>query len=144
VGIRTDIAAAADTGVRDMTAISPGHRPSITRSLHQFPAHFRTDDEDGRERDGGSAPAVGSLASMTDDLSEASIALDSALTSLAEALAVAERALKGVNAALDDEQLANVDLQNILQKQQQTLQMMSNISKMLFDTAMAIIRKLDG
>jgi hypothetical protein len=44
----------------------------------------------------------------------------------------------------DDAQLANVDLQNILQKQQQTLQMMSNISKMLHDTAMAIIRKIGG
>lgn len=44
----------------------------------------------------------------------------------------------------DDAQLANVDLQNILQKQQQTLQMMSNISKMLHDTAMAVIRKIGG
>jgi hypothetical protein len=42
----------------------------------------------------------------------------------------------------DDAQLANVDLQNWLQKQQQTMQMMSNISKMLHDTAMAIIRKI--
>jgi hypothetical protein len=42
----------------------------------------------------------------------------------------------------DDAQLANVDLQNALQQQQQTLQMMSNISKMLHDTAMSIIRKL--
>ncbi len=41
----------------------------------------------------------------------------------------------------NDARLANVELQNILQKQQQTLQMMSNISKMLHDTAMAIIRK---
>jgi len=44
----------------------------------------------------------------------------------------------------DDAQLANVDLQNILQKQQQALQMMSNISKLLFDTAAAIIRKIGG
>ncbi|HEY7786442.1 MAG TPA: hypothetical protein VIB00_17055 [Pyrinomonadaceae bacterium] len=44
----------------------------------------------------------------------------------------------------DDAQLANVDLQNVLQKQQQTLQMMSNISKMLHDTAMAVIRKMGG
>ncbi len=44
----------------------------------------------------------------------------------------------------DDAQLANVDLQNALQKQQQTLQMMSNISKMLHDTAMSIIRKIGG
>jgi hypothetical protein len=35
-----------------------------------------------------------------------------------------------------------VDLQNILQKQQQTLQMMSNVSKMLYDTAMSVIRKM--
>ena len=42
----------------------------------------------------------------------------------------------------DDAQLANIDLQNMLQKQQQTLQTMSNVSKMLHDTAMAIIRKV--
>ena len=42
----------------------------------------------------------------------------------------------------DDSQLANIDLQNLLQKQQQTLQMMSNISKMLHDTATSIIRKI--
>ncbi len=47
-----------------------------------------------------------------------------------------------LNSVGDDAQLANVDLQNMLQKQQQTLQMMSNISKMLHDTAMAIIRKM--
>jgi hypothetical protein len=44
----------------------------------------------------------------------------------------------------DDAQLANVDLQNVLQKQQQTIQMLSNISKMLHDTAMAIVRKIGG
>ncbi len=44
----------------------------------------------------------------------------------------------------DDAQLANIDMQNMLQKQQQTLQMMSNISKMLHDTAMAVIRKMGG
>ncbi len=42
----------------------------------------------------------------------------------------------------DEAQLANIDLQNALQKQQQTLQTMSNVSKMLHDTAMAIIRKI--
>jgi len=42
----------------------------------------------------------------------------------------------------DDAQLANVDLQNALQKQQQTLQSMSNVSKMLHDTAIAVIRKI--
>lgn len=42
----------------------------------------------------------------------------------------------------DDAQLANIDLQNALQKQQQTLQTISNVSKMLHDTAMAVIRKI--
>ena len=49
-----------------------------------------------------------------------------------------------LNSVGDDAQLANVDLQNMLQKQQQTLQMMSNISKMLYDTAMAVVRKISA
>jgi hypothetical protein len=49
-----------------------------------------------------------------------------------------------LNSIGDDAQLANVDLQNVLQKQQQTLQMMSNISKALYDTAMSVIRKMGG
>jgi uncharacterized phage infection (PIP) family protein YhgE len=60
--------------------------------------------------------------------------LDARISSLEEKL----------NSIGDDAQLANVDLQNILQKQQQTLQMMSNISKMLYDTALAVIRKIGG
>lgn len=44
----------------------------------------------------------------------------------------------------NDAQLANVDMQNWLQKQQQMLQMMSDISKMLHDTAMAVIRRFGG
>ena len=44
----------------------------------------------------------------------------------------------------DDAQLANVDLQNILQQQQQTLRMISNVSKLLHDTAFAVIRKIGG
>ena len=42
----------------------------------------------------------------------------------------------------DDAQLGNIDLQNALQKQQQTLQLLSNVSKMLHDTSMAVIRKI--
>ena len=41
-----------------------------------------------------------------------------------------------------DAQLANVDLQNSMQKQQQTVQMMSNIMKMMNDQAMAAIRNV--
>jgi hypothetical protein len=55
-----------------------------------------------------------------------------------------EDSLKNVNSVGDDAQLANVDLQDMLQKQQQTLQMLSNIDKELYDTAMAVIRKIGG
>lgn len=69
-------------------------------------------------------------------------------TELEEATTTAQSALDHFQAVLnsvgDDAQLANVDLQNVLQKQQQTLQMMSNISKMLYDTAMSVIRKIGG
>lgn len=52
--------------------------------------------------------------------------------------------LEGDLASLgDDAQLLNSELQNSMQKQQQLITMMSNISKMLNDTAMAVIRKLN-
>lgn len=44
----------------------------------------------------------------------------------------------------DDAELANVDLQNVLQKQQQTLQMMADISNMLYDTALSVIPEMGG
>jgi hypothetical protein len=49
-----------------------------------------------------------------------------------------------LNSVGDDAQLANVDLQNNLQRMQQTLQMMSNISKVMHDTALNTIRKIGG
>jgi len=65
-----------------------------------------------------------------------------------EAIGEDDSHIKGLEAKLnsvgDDAQLANVDLQNVLQKQQQTLQMMSNISKLVHDTAMSVIRKIGG
>ena len=48
------------------------------------------------------------------------------------------------NSVGDDAQLANVDMQSALQKQQQTIQMMSNIIKLMKDTAMSVIRKIGG
>jgi hypothetical protein len=58
------------------------------------------------------------------------------------------RDLQGVvvlcNTADENSQMANLDLQNALQKQQQTLQTISNVSKTLHDTAMAVIRKIGG
>lgn len=48
------------------------------------------------------------------------------------------------NTADENSQMANLNLQNALQKQQQTLQTLSNVSKALHDTAMAVIRKIGG
>jgi hypothetical protein len=48
-------------------------------------------------------------------------------------------------AALDNEaQLSNVDLQNMPQKQQQALQLLSSVSKTLHETAASIIRRIGG
>jgi len=44
----------------------------------------------------------------------------------------------------DDADLADVDLQDMLDKQRQTIQTMSDASKTLHDTAMAVIRKIGG
>ena len=44
----------------------------------------------------------------------------------------------------DDAQLANIDMQSALQKQQQTMQQLSNISKLMHDTAMSVVRKTGG
>jgi len=70
------------------------------------------------------------------------LAGDSGVNTKAKLDAYIDQMEETLNTVGDDAQLANVDLQNMLQKQQQTLQSMSNISKMLHDTAMATIRKL--
>ncbi len=75
-----------------------------------------------------------SLRDMQDGISSST-----ALEDLNNAIAAAEENLNSIG---DDAQLANIDLQNMLQKQQQTIQMLSNTSKVLHDTAMAVIRKI--
>lgn len=47
-----------------------------------------------------------------------------------------------LSSAGDDAQLANLDMQSMLQRQQQTLQTMSNVSKTLHDTSMSVVRKI--
>jgi gluconate kinase len=49
-----------------------------------------------------------------------------------------------LNQIAHDAELANIDLQNALQRQQQVLQMLSNVSKMLRDTATAVISNIRG
>lgn len=64
---------------------------------------------------------------------------DQKINSLQTGVKVLEEKLSTVG---DDAQLANIDLQNALQRQQETLQKMSDVSKALHDTAMSIIRKI--
>jgi hypothetical protein len=52
--------------------------------------------------------------------------------------------LDAVSGGGDDAQLANIDLQSVLQRQQRMLSMLSTISKTLHGTRMAIIRKIGG
>jgi hypothetical protein len=81
----------------------------------------------------------------SDEIAKAERALGDSMARVEAACAAYAQAIEQrLDALGDDAQLANVDLQNILQKQQQTVQMMSNISKMLHDTAMSVIRKIGG
>lgn len=67
------------------------------------------------------------------------VRVEDKIQSLQTGLLVLEEKLATVG---DDTQMANIDLQNTLQKQQQLLQMMSNISKSLHDTQMATIKNI--
>jgi hypothetical protein len=58
---------------------------------------------------------------------------------LAECLQAWEEKLQTVG---EDAQLASVNLQDVLQKQQQLVQMLSQISKLLNDTAMSVFHKV--
>lgn len=65
--------------------------------------------------------------------------IDQQIMALDTGIGVLEKKLHSVG---DDVPLANIDMQNQLQKQQQTLQTMSNVSKTLHDTAKAIISNM--
>ena len=65
----------------------------------------------------------------------------SQLEAVAGGIGIGEDALNTVG---DDAQLANVDMQNWMQKVQQYLQMASNVSRSSHDNAMNTIRKMKG
>ncbi|HJN14316.1 MAG TPA: hypothetical protein QGH10_02435, partial [Armatimonadota bacterium] len=70
------------------------------------------------------------------------IFLNRRITSLAELTALIEEWDEHLQTLGDDAQLANIDLQSMLQKQQHTMRLLSQISKALHDAAMAIERKI--
>ncbi len=72
-------------------------------------------------------------------ISRALSSIGQQINALDNGIAVFEEKLSSVG---DDTQLATIDLQNMLQKQQQSLDAISIESKMLHDTAMAVIRKI--
>lgn len=84
----------------------------------------------------------------SDAASEAMLEVGETLVALeAQADAVQAEVLEleeTLNTVGDDAQLANVDLQDLLHKQEQMFQMLSNITKTLHDTAMSAIRNMKG
>jgi hypothetical protein len=74
-----------------------------------------------------------------DFISRKLVSIDQQIKALDTGIKVFEEKLSSLG---DDAQLANIDLQNSLQKQQQTLQTMSNVSKMHHDTMMSIINNM--
>jgi Skp family chaperone for outer membrane proteins len=67
------------------------------------------------------------------------------ITNLSRKLAQLEsytQELKSAGDGKQENQLANIDLQNALQKQQQLFQTLSNVTKQMHDNALDIIRKM--
>jgi len=95
-----------------------------------------------REVDEPSEPTSSSTQYRESDLefiSRHADKIDAKIKSLQTGLEVLDEKLATVG---DDAQLANIDLQNVLQKQQQALQMLSNVMKSMQDTQLATISRI--
>ncbi len=99
---------------------------------------YSNDAYDTRTSDSTSESQTQYRESDLDFITRNLISIDQQIKALDTGIMVLEEKLQSTG---EDGQLANIDLQNQLQKQQQTLQTMSNVSKVAHDTAMAIIRK---
>ena len=119
-----------------MTTVAPKYTPAELAAAHPASNAARAYLN--------SISAGPSASSSSSTNSTAHFSAGDTVNTKAEAEAYVEYLENRLNTIGDDAQLANVDLQNWLQKQQQTLQMMSTISKQLHDTAMSIIRKIGG
>jgi len=112
-------------------------------------AHLSAADPDETELPG--AAVSGSSAPLLEaDASEQLSRVSALLTDLSTQSAAALEAGGGVKTYLekklasmgDDAHLAKIDLQEALQKQQQLIQMLSNMSMLLANTALSVIRKI--
>jgi hypothetical protein len=85
------------------------------------------------------ADAAEQLSRISTLLTDWSTQLAAAIEAGGEVQTYLEEQLSGLD---DDAHLANIDLKEVMQKQQQLIQMLSNMAKLLADTALSVIRKL--
>jgi methanogenic corrinoid protein MtbC1 len=78
-------------------------------------------------------------------LAEAERALAASLVQQVVAITALHEAMQaGMSEVGDEGRLADVELPNLLQKQQQTLQMLASLSRDLHETTGAVVRKVGG
>ncbi len=135
----------------------PGSTPARVREdriqagllQNRLVAHLPAAEPGGTELSGAAVSGPTAALSET-DAAEQLARISTLLTGLSNQLAAAievggevetylEEQLASVG---DDAHLANIDLQEALQKQQQLIQVLSNVSKLLSDYALSTIRKI--
>ncbi len=132
-----------DSVVDDLQGIVVLCSTAIDKEIQKIKAQVDVLEElHDREVDEPSEPTSSSTQYRESDLefiSRHADRIDVKITSLQTGLEVLEEKLA---TAGDDAQLANIDLQNVLQKQQQALQMISNVMKSMQDTQLATISRI--
>ncbi len=132
-----------DSVVDDLQGIVVLCSTAIDKEIQKIKAQVDVLEElHDREVDESSEPTRSSTQYRESDLefiSRHAEKIDAKIESLQTGLKVLEEKLAMTG---DDAQLANIDLQNVLQKQQQALQMISNVMKNMQDTQMATISRI--
>jgi len=132
-----------DSVVDDLQGVVVLCSTAIEKEIQKIKAQVDVLEElHDREVDEPSEPTRSSTQYRESDLefiSRHADKIDAKIKSLQTGLEVLEEKLA---TAGDDAQLANIDLQNVLQKQQQALQMISNVMKSMQDTQLATISRI--
>ncbi len=132
-----------DSVVDDLQGIVVLCSTAIDKEIQKIKAQVDVLEElHDREVDESSEPTRSSTQYRESDLefiSRHADRIDVKITSLQTGLEVLDEKLATVG---DDAQLANIDLQNVLQKQQQALQTLSNVMKSMQDTQLATISRI--
>ena len=132
-----------DSVVDDLQGIVVLCSTAIDKEIQKIKAQVDVLEElHDREVDDPTQPSGSSTQYRESDLefiSRHADRIDVKITSLQTGLEVLDEKLATVG---DDAQLANIDLQNVLQKQQQALQTLSNVMKSMQDTQLATISRI--